>query len=136
MSWRFDGVRQGLQLIREFKPELIWSTYPIPTAHRIGLELHRRSGLPWVADFRDPMAQDGYPADPRLWAAYKDLETRTAAAATRCVFTTPGAARNYRERYPERAERMVVLENGYDEESFGAAPTQPPHPQALLVMLQ
>ena len=70
MSWRFDGVRQGLQLIREFKPELIWSTYPIPTAHRIGLELHRRSGLPWVADFRDPMAQDGYPADPRLWAAW------------------------------------------------------------------
>ena len=118
MSWRFDGVRQGLQLIREFKPELIWSTYPIPTAHRIGLELHRRSGLPWVADFRDPMAQDGYPADPRLWAAYKELESRTAAAAARCVFTTPGAAREYRERYPERAERMVVIENGYDEESF------------------
>lgn len=139
MSWRFDGVRQGLRLIREFRPELIWSTYPIPTAHRIGLELQRRSGLPWVADFRDPMAQPNYPADPRLRAAYRELEARTAAAATRCVFTTPGAARIYRERYPDRAERMAVIENGYDEESFArveaaGAPLAPLNPGAITLL--
>jgi hypothetical protein len=37
------------------------------------------------------------------------------------VFTTPGAARIYQQRYPTHAERMVVLENGYDEESFASA---------------
>jgi glycosyltransferase involved in cell wall biosynthesis len=118
MSWRFDGVRQGLQLIREFQPQLIWSTYPIPTAHRIALELARRSGLPWIADFRDPMAQDDYPTEPKLWAAYDRLERQTVAAATRCVFTTPGAARVYRQRYPDKAGQIEVIENGYDEESF------------------
>lgn len=130
MSWRFDAVRQGMALIREFKPDLIWSTYPIPTAHRIGLELSRRSGLPWVADFRDPMAQDGYPAEPKLWAAYDRLERLTVQAATRCTFTTPGAARVYRERYPQQADRIAVIENGYDEESFArveaaGAPSSP-----------
>jgi len=34
------------------------------------------------------------------------------------VFTTPGAARIYQQHYPANADRMVVIENGYDEESF------------------
>ena len=37
------------------------------------------------------------------------------------TFTTPGAATEYRLRYPEAAERVFVLENGYDEETFADA---------------
>ena len=123
ISWRFDGVRQGLKMIGEFKPGVIWSTYPIATAHVIASILHRKTGLPWVADFRDPMAQDEYPADPRTRQMYREIEADAARHARFCVFTTPGAARVYRQRYPSAAERMVVLENGYDEESFsGLAP--------------
>ena len=75
ISWRFDAVRQGMRMIREFKPHAIWSTYPIATAHVIGAELHKWSGLPWLADFRDPMAQDGYPADLKTWQSYKKIES-------------------------------------------------------------
>lgn len=121
VSWKFDGVRQGMRLIRELRPAAIWSTYPIATAHLIGAELHRRSGLPWIADFRDPMAQDGYPEDPRVWSSFKRIEENAARNASLCVFTTPGAARHYRERYPQSAPRMVVVENGFDEESFSDA---------------
>lgn len=117
-SWRFDAVRRGMALIRRHRPRVLWSTFPIPTAHAIGLALSRRSGLPWIADFRDPMAQEGYPADPDLWAAFDRLEKATVQHASLCVFTTPGAARLYRERYPQCADRIAVLENGYDEESF------------------
>ena len=76
VSWRFDAVRRGLQMIREYKPDAIWSTYPIATAHLIGAELQRRSGLPWIADFRDPMAQDGYPVDPITRAQYQRIVRR------------------------------------------------------------
>lgn len=120
-SWRFMAVREGMKLIREYKPDAIWSTYPIATAHVIGAALHQQSGIPWFADFRDPMAQDGYPADPRTWASYLRVEARAARHARYCVFTTPGAMRMYQERYPEAADRMVVIENGYHEESFAAA---------------
>lgn len=120
ISWRFDAVRQGMQMIREFRPDVIWSTYPIATAHVIASALHRKSGIPWIADFRDPMAQEGYPADPRTHQHYLNIEADAAAHAKFCVFTTPGAARHYRERYPDAAGRMVVLENGYDEESFSS----------------
>ena len=121
MSWRFDGIRQGLRLIREFRPEAIWSTYPIATAHVIGAELQRRSGLPWIADFRDPMAQDGYPADAKTWQSFRAIEERASRQACRLCFTTPSAAATYRQRYPAAAERMVVLENGFDEDSFAVA---------------
>lgn len=118
MTWRFGAVPAGIALIRDLKPDVLWSTYPIATAHVIARALHERSGLPWVADFRDPMAQENYPAHPMIWRSFRDIEARTIAAARRSVFTTPGAARMYRERYPESAARIEVIENGYDEESF------------------
>jgi glycosyltransferase involved in cell wall biosynthesis len=118
VSWRFDGVRTGMAMIEQWQPAALWSTYPIATAHVIGAELARRSGLPWIADCRDPMAQDGYPADPRIWRAFAAIERRMAAAAAACTFTSPTAARTYAARYPEAAARMRVIENGYDESSF------------------
>lgn len=121
VSWRFAAVWEGLNLISEFSPNIIWSTYPIATAHIIGSALHRKTGIPWVADFRDPMAQDGYPTDPRTWASYRAIEEDAVGHARFCVFTTPGAAAMYRQRYPAAASRIVVLENGYDEESFSSA---------------
>ncbi len=126
ISWQFDALRQGLKLIDEFKPDVIWSTYPIATAHVIASKLHRKTGIPWVADFRDPMAQDDYPTDPVTRQQFLDIEADAAANARFCVFTTPGAARIYQQRYPAHAERMVVLENGYDEESFVAVTAAAP----------
>ena len=137
VTWKCPAVLEGLRMIREFKPDLIWSTYPIATAHLIGAELARRSGLPWVADFRDPMAQDGYPADPKTWAQFSAIEQSAIQHARLNVFTTPGAARMYRERYPDAAARIAVIENGYDEDSFvdaGHAPRMSLNPDVVTLL--
>jgi Glycosyltransferase Family 4 len=119
VSWLPGAVWAGRKLIRKYRPHALWSTYPIATAHLIGHALHRASGLPWIADFRDPMAQEGYPADPKTWASFKRIEETTFKSAASCTFTTPSAVRMYRERYPETpAERTALIENGYDEDSF------------------
>jgi glycosyltransferase involved in cell wall biosynthesis len=119
ITWWLGAVLQGLAMIRKYRPDALWSTYPIATAHKIGHTLHRLSGLPWIADFRDPMAQDGYPADPKTWNSFKEIEERALRRASFSVFATPGAASTYRERYPELpAARLAVIENGYDEEGF------------------
>lgn len=120
-SWRFDAVRQGMKLIHELKPRAIWSTYPIATAHLIGAELAKRSGLPWIADFRDPMAQDGYPSDAKVWRAFKGIEELAFDRAKACVFTTEGAERFYRSRYPGAGAQLQTIENGYDEDTFARA---------------
>lgn len=125
ISWKYAGIRDGLSLIRDYQPQVIWSTYPIATAHVIGAELARRSGLPWVADFRDPMAQDDYPANPRTWQAFKSIEERVFHQAKLCTFTTRSAAEHYRRCYPVSTARIEVLENGYDEPAFASAVRDP-----------
>ena len=127
MSWRWDAVRVGMKMIAHYKPDVIWSTYPIATAHQIGAELQRRRGLPWVADFRDPMAREGYPGNPATWQSFKKIEETAFRRATRCVFTTPGAAQMYRDRYPHADQQIAVIENGYDEESFSGSPANDGH---------
>lgn len=126
MSWWFGAVPAGLCLIRKYKPAAIWSTYPIATAHKIGATLNRLTGVPWIADFRDPMAQEGYPPDPTIWAAFKRIEVQALAHARFVTFTSPGAIRTYRANYPDlAADKLVLLENGYDEEAFSMASGKP-----------
>ncbi len=127
VTWLLGAVPAGLGLIRRHRPALIWSTYPIATAHLIGLALHRLTGLPWVADLRDPMTDHDYPANPLTRRVYRWIERQTIARCSVAVCTTPGAIQTYRARFPDiPAERYALIENGYDEANFaqagGAAP--------------
>jgi hypothetical protein len=122
-TWRFAAVRRALSLIRRLQPQVIWSTYPIATAHVIGASVHRRTGLPWVADCRDSMTEADYPRDPEIRDAFLRIEREMVQQATRVVFTAPGTQRMYAERYPEvPAGRWQLMPNGYDEEDFTGLP--------------
>jgi peptidoglycan/xylan/chitin deacetylase (PgdA/CDA1 family)/glycosyltransferase involved in cell wall biosynthesis len=135
-SWWLGGLVAGLRIIREQKPDVIWSTYPIATAHLIAYSLAKRTGLPWIADFRDPMINGGYPSNRLQRKTWQWLESRVFQQATRCVFTTERAAQLYRSRYPAQAHKCLVIENGYDEEAFeGNAPQRTGVPEGGILML-
>jgi glycosyltransferase involved in cell wall biosynthesis len=121
-TWRFWAVPKALKIIREEGVDAIWSTFPVSTAHLIGLELAKRTGLPWVAEFRDPMWQHDWPPDPTANRVWLDLEHKIFARADWTVFTAPSAIDLYGERFPHlAAERRVLIENGFDEETFRRA---------------
>src|SRR5699024_8122871 len=115
-SWWLGAVPAGLRLIKLYRPSAIWSTYPIATAHLIAHTLHRITGLPWIADFRDPINNtDIGPSRLTRWVRAR-VERKTIRHSTRNVFTTEGAARLYAERYPWRKiGDFVVIPKGYDE---------------------
>lgn len=130
VSWIFGAIPRGLQMIRQEKPKVIWSTYPIATAHLIGWMLHRLSKLPWIADFRDPMVEYDQrtdqcaPANPTLRRARLWIERLCARNAAYTVFCTPGARKIFVERYPDfPADRAIVISNGFDEASFAELDT-------------
>jgi peptidoglycan/xylan/chitin deacetylase (PgdA/CDA1 family)/glycosyltransferase involved in cell wall biosynthesis len=135
-SWWLGACWLALREVRRQRPALVWSTYPISTAHLIGLTVSRLSGLPWVADFRDPMLSEGYPEPGLKRRIWQWIEAATLRRAQRCVFTTERAAQVYRERYPAQARKCLVIENGYDEEAFeGNAPQRIGVPEGGILML-
>jgi glycosyltransferase involved in cell wall biosynthesis len=105
---------------------VVWSTFPIATAHLVGGLVARAVGLPWVADFRDPMTAPGYPSGWLRRRATQWVERYALGHAQACVFTTDAAAQSYAARYPQAAGRLHVVENGYDEEAFRALEPQRP----------
>lgn len=120
ISWWFAAVPTGLSLIRKYKPRVLWSTFPIATSHLIALALHRLTGLPWVADFRDPMLQPSYPVSRPQRKIYAWIERETITRCSAAVFTTHSAMDSYRARFPALPpEKFNVIENGYDEDGFG-----------------
>jgi hypothetical protein len=119
ISWCLFAVPAGLWMIRKYRPTVILSTYPIATALLIGLALKQLTGLPWVADFRDPMLQDDYPTTKFQRKAYRWIEQQALYKCQKAIFTTRGALEFYKQRYPEVLhEKFAVIENGYDEDGF------------------
>jgi glycosyltransferase involved in cell wall biosynthesis len=125
VSWVLGAVPAGLRMIRAHRPHVLWSTYPLATAHVIGAVLHRLTGIPWVTDFRDPMTEvdpvtgQRWPAEPRIWRARCVIERLAVRHSSRAVFVAPQAHQIYAERYPDvPRRRWAVIPNGYDEEIF------------------
>ncbi|HEY7870585.1 MAG TPA: glycosyltransferase [Methylomirabilota bacterium] len=121
ITWWLGAVPSGLRLLRAHRPAVIWSTYPLATTHLVALTLHRLTGTPWVADFRDPMTDVDYPPDPSVRRRYAWIERQVVCRAARLVFTTESARRMHLERHPSLdPARCLVIPNGYEEDDFRA----------------
>lgn len=127
ISWWISAVPSALRMIRRHKPSVIFSTYPIATAHLIGLTLHRLTKLPWVVDFRDPMVQPDFPASKLQRALFQWIEKEALHRCHKVTFTTHAAMSYYKRRFPESLHsKFAVIENGYDEDSFSDGGECPP----------
>ncbi len=94
-------------------------------------KLSRRLGKPWVAGLRDPWALDEMMIYPtgihrRLEIA---LMRRLLGTAAAIVMTTPEAARQVAEAFPELRDRPIVsIPNGYDAADFADGTVAPHDP--------
>jgi len=119
ISWFFDAVRKAILIVNRSKTDVICSTFPVPTSHLIGWTVSKFCRKPWVADFRDPMVQEGYPADGKKRAVWRWIENGVARNANHLLFTTEAALRYYKRRYPFLdEERLHFVPNGFDETDF------------------
>ena len=128
ITWLPMGIATGLRVIRREGIQVIWSTSPPPTAHLIAAALHARTGLPWVADFRDPWIEEGiYPAPGSLRLRVERwMERRVLRGADRITVTTPLLKEEIAGRHPWLdPDRIVVIYNGYDEADFARVDVVP-----------
>ena len=128
LLWLPFAVRAGLRIHRERRLAVIYSTASPVSGHLVAGTLHRLTGLPWVAEFRDPWIGNVL-ADPLPWThrrLQRRLERWIVASAARIVFLSAETEAAYLGRYPALAGRSVVVPNGYDAEDLGPPPERPP----------
>ena len=118
ITWAAPAILKGVSLTRQNQTSVIWSTFPIPTSMIIGSYVSRLTGLPWVADIRDVIVDDEFPESRAERRSYSKLERRIFSQAAAVVVATDNAAAMYKERYPQHAEKLIVIRNGFDEEVF------------------
>ena len=117
-SWILGGVFLGNDLIKKHKPDLIWSTYPVASAHLLALLLSKLHKIPWVCDYRDPMPfhYGGHKLSSMGFNRW--LEKSILKNCDRSLFVTPEMLDLYTSHYPEYSYKFNVIQNGYDEENF------------------
>jgi glycosyltransferase involved in cell wall biosynthesis len=110
IGWYPGAVAAGMRALRSQRFDVIYSSaYPL-TAHLVARTLSRRSGLPWVAESRDPLAARLPPDHPHKRRSER-LERAIAREATVMVMPTPTWAAHYGSLWGTDVE---VLPNGTD----------------------
>jgi glycosyltransferase involved in cell wall biosynthesis len=124
-GWVPYAVKQAEEILRIEKIDAIITTGPPHSAHLIGLELKKKFGLKWIADLRDPWTGIVYNEMlPRTAATRRkdlELETEVLKTADCTVVISPGM----KEQFENRARKIEVIFNGYDEANFKPATNGP-----------
>ena len=121
--WIGPSVRFLKKYLSEHPVDLIVSTGPPQSMHMIGLRLSRETGLPWIADFRDPWTKIFYfkhlsmtPATER-W--HKKMEKKVLDEASAVVAVSPLVQQEFQAMTDTPVE---LITNGFDECDFSSEP--------------
>jgi glycosyltransferase involved in cell wall biosynthesis len=116
-GWLPGAVYQALRAVRRYRPDVLYTTSSPVTAHLAGLIVQRLTGLPWVADFRDPWTRHLYmPRQFRPMArASQALEQLVARHVDRVVLADDSVTVLGVEAGDGRA---TIIRNGVDAEDL------------------
>lgn len=118
IGWYWSAVGAGRAAMRVYSFDVIFSSaFPV-TAHLIARRLHRDSGIPWVAEYRDPFSEAVIGAVNRRRAVA--LERSIAKQAAGLVNVSPSWARTNAARW---GRPVTVITNGYDDVLRAHPPT-------------
>ena len=114
--WARGATRVALRVHAAEPVAAVYSSSPPISGHLAAERVARRTGLPWIADFRDPWIGNAFarPLNPLHRRIQQRLEARIVAGADRVVVSTAGMREQFADRYPARADRIVHIPNGYD----------------------
>jgi glycosyltransferase involved in cell wall biosynthesis len=124
-AWFAPALAACLAEVERSRPDVLLTSSQPYVAHIVGREVSRRTGVPWVADFRDPWTTAWgrtWPSD-RALAWETEREDEVLAGADRVVANTPGSRAEFLARRPWLPPAKVgVVANGYDPEDLDVPP--------------
>lgn len=114
--WISPSAKHLKNYLKDNPVDIIVSTGPPHSLHLIARKLHKKTGIPWVADFRDPWTKiDFYTKlklSKRADRKHKRLEKKVLAEATSVVVVGNTMAEEFKTIVPRD---ITVITNGYDK---------------------
>ncbi len=123
IGWLPKAYFEGLKIIQREKPDVIFSTSAPFTSHLIGFLLKKRTGLHWVADFRDEWTDTPY----FEYSAFSKsvnlfLENQVLKNADCVISVNHEITRLLSNKRPaSEKSKFITFPNGFDEEDIQRA---------------
>ena len=117
--WIRPSVKFLKEYLKEHPVDLIVSTGPPQSMHLIGRRLARETGLPWIADFRDPWTKIFYFKHLSMTRAterwHRKMEKKVLDEASVVVAVSPLVQQEFQSMTQTPVE---LITNGFDECDF------------------
>lgn len=116
IGWYPHAVKKGREILEKYEIDVIFSSYGPSTSHLVASRLQRMSGLPWIAEFRDPWALNPYGRKIRILQFLEErLEKRVMKGSSLLIAASEDMAEQLETLH---AKKAVTIHNGFDEEDY------------------
>lgn len=117
IGWSRQAAYRGIELCRNRGFDVIYTTGPPHSTHLAGCKIKRATGLPWIADFRDPWARRPWAKARNPWGQrlLPYFERKVACEANCVILNNDASAADFRRAYSKLPpEKFISIPNGYD----------------------
>lgn len=123
--WIPAARKLGMRILREARFDAIVSTALPASVHVVAADLARHSGLPWIADYRDPWAGNVYVRRGPIRTALERLLERRLLRRAASITTISRPIAEQLASFHGR-QTIHVVPNGYDPVEWNAVPETKP----------
>jgi glycosyltransferase involved in cell wall biosynthesis len=123
--WQNSALRLARQILQQEEIDCLFSTYIPYASHQVAAKLKKETGLPWLADFRDPWSQNIYlyPIYYGRWGERRrtkdrQVEQEVYNQADVITVVSNGMKRLILSGFNIPKHKVVVIPNGYEEQEF------------------
>jgi hypothetical protein len=113
--WPSAAMSKALELIQKHKIKLVYTSSAPYASALLGYRIKKKTGIRWVADFRDPFT-DGYQWDfpSRMhWLYMRKMERRILNTADHLVVNTPEVKKLMLKRGILSEQKVSAITNAY-----------------------
>jgi len=115
--WIKPSVQSLSSFLKDNPVDVIISTGPPHSVHMIGYELKKKTGIKWLADFRDPWTNIDYfhnlPLRSGARKRHHELENKVLNEADAVLVV----GKTMKEEFANRNKNVHVISNGFDDPS-------------------
>jgi hypothetical protein len=116
VGWSRHALRKGLEILSKEKFDIIFSSYGPSMSHLVASKLHRQTGTPWVAEFRDLWSLNPYLRKVQPFHFFeKELEKRVMKGSDLLVTVSEPLAKQLEGLH---SKKVVTICNGFDEDDY------------------